>query len=486
MAAPPDVVKRPNPRPPARPGNRHRPRWLTWLLNTLIGLLAISVVITGLGYVYIRTKLADIKRVDIPTLAEDEAGSVMNVLLVGSDTRSNISENLKIITGSVAEGDRTGLSDTMMILHIDPQQGQAAIVSIPRDLWVTVSGSRDRINSAFAIGGPQLLIDTIHENLGISINHYVEVDLEGFKNIVDTVGGLEIYLESPARDDYSGLDLPEAGCVVLDGYQALAYVRSRFYQSYEAGYWRSDVASDLGRIQRQQDFIRRMMRKALNSGLSNPLTLNRLISIGVNNLTIDSAMSTKDIVNLARRFRSLDPDSVDMQTLPTERWITPGGADVQVLLKAEAQPLIDKMNGKAPLDPSAIRTADVSLRVLNGFGGEGAASKTAFALQNVGFSVNGSPGDADAFTYTQTVVRYGPGKEDKAKLVQAYLIAGAIIEEDATLGTVDLAVIVGSDYAGVRPSPAGPDATTATTAPGTTLAPQKPTPESRGAKSPPC
>ncbi|MGH9225884.1 MAG: LCP family protein [Acidimicrobiales bacterium] len=481
MAAPTDVVRRPEPRPPTRSRHRKRPRWLTWLLNTLIALLAMAVVVTGLGYVYLRNKLADIRRVDIPTLADDLPGSVMNVLLVGSDTRSNISENLKIITGSESVGDRDGLSDTMMILHIDPQQGQAAILSIPRDLWITVSGSKDRINSAFAIGGPQLLIDTIQQSLGIAINHYVEVDLEGFKNIVDTVGGLKVYLEAPARDDYSGLDLPEAGCVTLDGYQALAYVRSRHYMSYEAGYWNTDASSDLGRIQRQQDFVRRMMRKALSSGLSNPLTLNRLISIGVNNLTIDSAMSTKDIVNLARRFRSLDPDSVDMQTLPTERWITPGGADVQLLLQTEAQPLIDKINGRAPLAPSAIRPGDVSVRVLNGFGGTGAASTVAFALQNAGFAVPGTPGDADAFTYDKTAVRYAPGKEDKAKLVQSYLAAGAILEEDSTLGTVDLALIVGADYAGVRPAPAGPDAS-----PGTTLAPQTPTPEARGSKSPAC
>ena len=488
MAAPP-VAVRPRGTPPgARPRRRRRPRWLTWLLNTLVALLTIGVVVTGIGYVYLQNKLADIRRIDIPTLSDDEAGKVMNVLMVGSDTRSNISENLKIITGSAAEGSRDGLSDTMMILHIDPQQGQAAILSIPRDLWLNVNGSKDRINTAFAIGGPQLLIETIQENLDIQINHYVEVDLEGFKNIVDTVGGLEIYLDAPARDDFSGLDLPDAGCVTLDGYQALAYVRSRYYMSLEAGVWRSDVSSDLGRIQRQQDFIRRMMRKAVNSGLSNPLTLNRLISIGVNNLTIDSGMSTKDIVNLARRFRSLDPDSIDMQTLPTERYITPGGADVQLLLKDEAQPMIDKINGKAPISPSAIRPSDVSIRVLNGFGGDGAASTAAFALQNQGFSVPGTPGDADSFTYTQSVVRYAPGKHDKAELVRSYLIAGAMVEEDSTLGTVDLALVVGSDYAGVRP---GPDASAgaggaSTAGPGTTLAPQTPTPEARGAKSPAC
>ena len=149
--------------------------------------------------------------------------------------------------------------------------------------------------------------------------------------------------------------------------------------------------------------------------------------------------------------------------------------------------MIDKINGRAPIAPSAIRPGDVTVRVLNGFGGTGAASTAAFALQNAGFAVPGTPGDADSFEYTKTVVRYAPGMEDKAKLVQSYLSAGGLIEEDSTLGTVDLALIVGPDYTGLRPAPAGPDATGGATAgPGTTQAPQTPTPESRGSKQPAC
>lgn len=444
-------------------------------------LLALAVLATGGGYLYLRNQIDKIARVDIPILADDEPGKVMNVLLVGSDTRDNVSGDLSVITGAGSEAGRDGLSDTMMVLHVDPVQQRAAILSIPRDLWTNINGYHDRINSAFAIGGPQLLVRTIQDNLGIKINHYVQVDLEGFRNIVDTVGGLDIHINAPARDHYSGLDLPEAGCVRLDGYQALAYVRSRFYESYEAGRWVTDETSDFGRINRQQDFIRRMMRKALSAGIGNPITLNRLVNIGVSNLTIDSAMSTKDMVNVARRFRSLDADSVDMQTLPTERWITPGGADVQLLIEEEAQPLIDRINGIVPAEVPPVRPSDTRVRVLNGFGGDGAASSTAFALQGLGFLVPGTPGDADSFTYDRTVVRYGPGKQDKAQLLHSYLIAGASLEMDSTLGTVDLALVVGADYAGVRPSPAGPDSS-----PTTTLVPQDPAPEARGSTQPAC
>ena len=329
MALPTDMVsdaassENPPPPPPAPP--RRRTSWRIRVLQGLIVFVTLCVLATAGAYVYVKHQLGRIKRVDIPTLVQDQPGTPMNVLLVGSDSRANTTGDLADETGKATEGDRAGLSDTMMILHVDPGQGKAAILSIPRDLWVTVNGSHDRINAAFADGGPKLLISTIQDNLGIQINHYAEVDFSGFQNIVNTIGGLNVYIDAPAKDTNSGLDLPTAGCVQLDGDQALAYVRSRYYQYYEAGRWVYDTSSDFGRIKRQQDFIRRMLKKAVSSGLSNPLTLNRLISIGVDNLTIDSTMSTSDMVTLAKRFRSLDPDSVDMQTLPTTDYTTAGG-----------------------------------------------------------------------------------------------------------------------------------------------------------------
>ncbi len=481
MATQTDVVREetsPVTRP--GPGKRTRRRWRTRLLKVLIAFVALCVLLAGGGYLYVRHQLGRIKRVPVPGLSEDQPGKVMNVLLVGSDSRANTTGDLAQQAGKASEGDRPGLSDTMMVLHIDPKNGQSAILSIPRDLWIDVNGSKDRVNSAFALGGPQLLIKTIQDDLGVQINHYAAVDFSGFQNIVDTVGGLKVFLDAPARDNYSGLDLPNAGCVQLDGTQALAYVRSRHYQSYEAGQWVSDPTSDFGRIKRQQDFIRRMIRKALASGLSNPLTLNRLIGIGVDNLTIDSTMSSSDMVSVARRFRSLDPDSVEMETLPATPYTTTGGADVLVLNSDEAQPMIDKINGKPPPDPLAVRPGDVQVRVLNGNGGAGSASKAASALQGVGFGVTGS-GDADSFSNATTIIRYAPPSLAKAQLLQRYLSASATLKEDTTLGTADVALVVGVDFTGVRPTPADPDVS-----PATTVAPQPPQPSAKGSSQPAC
>lgn len=480
MAAPTEVaqpVRAPVGPPPRRRRSGHP--WLIRLLKGAIIFVALCLLLSGGGYLYLRHQIGRIKHVDIPTLTPDQPGTTMNVLLVGSDSRANTTGDLADATGKIAEGDRAGLSDTMMILHIDPKQTQAAVLSIPRDLWLNVGGSKDRINSAYAIGGPQLLIKTIQDDLGIQINHYAAVDFSGFQNIVDTIGGLKIYLDAPARDVMSGLDQPHAGCIQLDGYQALAYVRSRYYESYEAGRWVSDPTSDFGRIKRQQDFVRRMLKKAVASGISNPLTLNRLIGIGVANLTIDSTMSSRDMVDLARRFRSLDPDSVEMQTLPATPYTTAGGAQVLLLNTDEAQPLIDRINGKPPPDPSWVRPSDVQLRVLNGNGSSGVASRTAAALQSAGFEITGS-GDADSFSYPSTIIRYGAGGLSKAQLLQRYLGAGASLQQDTTLATADLALVIGADFIGVSATPS------AALSPATTVPPQATPPSAKGSLQPAC
>jgi polyisoprenyl-teichoic acid--peptidoglycan teichoic acid transferase len=161
----------------------------------------------------------------------------------------------------------------MMILHIDPQQEKAGILSIPRDLWVQIPGfkNKQRINIAYdGDRGPHRLITTIRENLGVDIDHFVQVDFDGFRGIVQALGGVNIFFPAPARDHLSELDVPNAGCVKLSPDQALAYVRSRHYQSFESGRWRTDPTSDFGRIQRQQDFMRRVMSAAVKAGIRNP------------------------------------------------------------------------------------------------------------------------------------------------------------------------------------------------------------------------
>ena len=228
------------------------------LLIAFTAFTAFCTFTVGLGYAYVQRKLDAIERLELPALGEDR-GSVMNVLLVGSDTRANLE-------GSVAAGfgkDEVGgqRSDTMMILHVDARAQKAAIVSVPRDLHVPIAGTdfSDRVNVAFALGGPDQLIATVQQALDVTIHHYVEVDFVGFKDIIDTVGGVTVYVPYPVRDSGSGLDIGREGCFELDGQQGLSWFRRRSMEFLIDGTWQADGRGDLGRIERQQDFIRRMM-----------------------------------------------------------------------------------------------------------------------------------------------------------------------------------------------------------------------------------
>jgi polyisoprenyl-teichoic acid--peptidoglycan teichoic acid transferase len=451
------------------------------LLKGSIVFLTVCVIAAGTGYIYLRYQLGRIDRLSIPGL--DDGDGVMNVLLVGSDSRANVTGELAETTGAgQVSGER---SDTIMVLHVDSKQSKAAIFSIPRDLYVPISGTdySDRVNTAFSNDGAAGLIATIQQSLGFPINHYVEIDFVGFRDIVNAVGGVNVYFPSPVRDEVAGLFVDDPGCIKLDGDAGLAFVRSRNYETYESGEWLTDPTADLGRIQRQQDFIRRMLRKAVASGLSNPLTLNRLIGIGVRDVTLDDRMSTGDIVKLARRFRSLDADTVDMLTFPTEP-ADIGGASVLLLDEAEAQPYIDRLNGLGGPDVSgagSARPSDIRVRVLNGYGADGVATEASVGLIDAGFNV-ADRGDADSYNYVGTVIRYAPGAEAKADVLNQYVDGGAIIEEDSTLRTVDVTLVLGADYTGIVTEPSGG---TETTEPPTTAAPPDPSTDAKGAAAGP-
>ena len=191
----------------------------------------------------------DIVRVDgldlVLTSVPDD-GPAENYLLVGSDTREGVDPNSPDFGGI---GDTTEVggrrSDTIMILRRE-KDGGAALLSLPRDLWVEIAGTGEsnRINSAYS-DGPQRLASTITQSLGIPIHHYVEVDFVGFKRIIDQIGGVEICIEYATRDLHTGLDL-QPGCQKLDGVQSLAYARSRYYEEFRDGDWQTDPRSDLG------------------------------------------------------------------------------------------------------------------------------------------------------------------------------------------------------------------------------------------------
>jgi LCP family protein required for cell wall assembly len=230
-----------------------------------------------------------------------------------------------------------------MVLRFDPNTGQSALLSLPRDLWVTISssGHKDRINSAYSVG-PDVLVKTIEDDFGIPINHYVEVGFEGFKRLVDAVGGVSMWFDDTVRDTNTGLYVKGPACAKLGGVQALEFARSRHLQYFSGGRWRDDPSADLGRISRQQFFVKRALSKALSKA-SNPLVLNQLINAAVQSLKVDSGVN---LGSLADRLRALGGANLATYTFPATG-VTIDGKAVLLPDMAAGQPLLDLFSGTA-------------------------------------------------------------------------------------------------------------------------------------------
>jgi LCP family protein required for cell wall assembly len=407
-------------------------------------------------------------------------GSV-TFLILGSDSRAFVSDKAdKASFGSTKEvgGQR---ADAIIVARVEPKSRRGVLVSFPRDLRVRQPGHSGlrRINESFE-NGPQGVIDTIKANFDIPINHYLEVDFAGFRSMVNALGGVRMYVPSPVRDKMTGLDIRAPGCVTLNGSQALAWVRSRHYTYFEAGRWRTDPTGDIGRIDRQQEFVRRLMAQAIERGALNPVRANRLADAAMANLKVDSGFNVRDALRLVQAFQPVGPDAIEMLALPTRE------VGAALTTTADSQPVLDRLRGRVPIGavgetaaprPSRPPVApnDVRVRVLNGTGTAGVAGDTLARLADAGFAPAGS-GDADRFTYTRTEIHYVPRTQAKAELLARYLKGPVRLTADPALRNVDLVLIVGPDFKGVAAPAFAAPTTTATTLPAAPAPAATPTP----------
>ena len=372
--------------------------------------------------------VARIPKVPVDGLAA--SGRPMHVLVVGSDSREDLTpeQRRELGTGS-AEGERT---DTIFLLTV--QGRDAAMLAFPRDLWVPrCDGTVGRINVAQSLGGPGCLVDTVHELSGIDVHHYVSVSFGGFRDVVDAVGGVELCLEDPISDRDAHIDLP-AGCQVLDGRDALGFVRVR------------KIDNDLQRIQRQQRFVQALARE-----VAHPSTmLNPVRVIGLSN-EIGGAVTTSDSVGvtaLARLglgARDLAGGSVPTFTVPVEAGTTSGGAAVLHPLEAEAEALFARFRDGSVLGSGtdALTPGDVRVTVLNGAGVSGLAGQVGELLEGRGYDV-AEIGNADL--RDTTLVRYPPGQRGGAELVAQDLPADTSLQESSEVTVVT--VVLGRDLTG--------------------------------------
>jgi len=273
----------------------------------ICALLPVLLLLAGL--LYADLKFREIRRVSVGNVL-DSGGSGDNILIVGSDTRAGGDPN----TGAQA-GDESGQrSDTVMVLRLEG--GSSKMLSIPRDLIVNIADTKrkDRINASYNAdlgGGPQRLIKTVQQNLGIPINRYMEVDFVTFAGLVDAVGGITIDFPYPAFDTNTGLDIKEAGPQHLNGEQSLAYVRSRHYTEIkEDGKPHEDPTADLGRVQRQQTFLRTVLNKVTDS--HNPVSLFRAGTEIADGIAVDNKLGFWDALRLAWDLKGANPQPVPL------------------------------------------------------------------------------------------------------------------------------------------------------------------------------
>ena len=328
------------------PRRRHR----TWPQRLLLGLncLVIVACFVGAGGLllgrYYGNSLAKVELAAPPTTASgivtpvtDESGATLvtveatpngsgpvetypaadpaakNFLITGADNNACIDASSPY---APAFGNRESMgerSDTVMIMRVDPATKRAAVLSFPRDLWVSLAGSnkKGRINEAYVRDNPQKLIDTLYANFGVGVDHFIQIDFCAFKTIVDGLGGVAVPFEFPARDKNTGLNVPTTGCFTFDGDHALAYVRSRKYQyQTPSGEWKTDGVSDLGRVSRQQDFLRRVLTAALDRGITDPGVARSLITAARENVVVDTGLTITRMLEFAGVLRDFEPGGI--------------------------------------------------------------------------------------------------------------------------------------------------------------------------------
>ena len=433
------------------------------VLATVLSL--VLLIGSGWGWYLGRVADASVNRTDaIPTDGNSGGGgSAMNLLLVGNDSRTTLSKELQseLHTGG-AQGFNT---DTMILVHVPADGSRASFVSFPRDSYVEIPGyGKDKLNAAYAYGrqnapedaseeekagqGAQLLVQTISALTGLKVDHYAEVDLLGFFNLTEVVGGVEVNL-CKAVDDrkYSGAVFP-AGPQVISGADAVKFVRQRH----------GLPRVDLDRIVRQQVFIGGVLRKMLSEDVMLDLGRQRQLAEAASKaLTVDRDL---ELLDLAQQMQSVTAGSIEFQTIPI---VTPDGRDDQgrSIVQLEDEETLHAFFADLSAEPEkpattptptseappAVTPADVTVEVFNGSGTPGLAGTAAEELTAAGYVV-GSTGNADSMDYTRTEIRYAAASKALAtQLAKAVPGAKLTADEDVPAGATQL--VIGSDFNGI-------------------------------------
>ncbi|MGP4016979.1 LCP family protein [Saccharopolyspora sp. 5N708] len=451
--------RRTQPRRPRRgtaTGGRHN-----GVRIVVTALSALVLVVTGYAWANYRHLLNGLATSDVTNDAG--ADGATDVLLVGMDSRTDAHGNplpASVLRELHVGANDAALTDTIILLHIPNDGSSAAGFSFPRDSYVQIPGQgRHKINSAYGRGrddavaahtrrgvadpaelarlggdaGRKLLVRSVEQLTGVSIDHYAEVNLLGFARITEAVGGVPVCLVAPTRDSYSGADF-RAGPQVISGPDALAFVRQRH----------GLPRGDLDRMVRQQAFLAGLTQSVVSGGvLANPTRMRELIRSVQESVLLDSDW---DVLGFADRLRGLAGGSVRFSTIPIENaaYETPDDGQVVLVDPRKVQAAIKRTIDPTTAEPGSAETKAATVDVLNATKSTGLAQRVRTELANRGVSVGGVGNAPKSRT---SVVRYAPGSDAAADRV-AGLLGGLPTEPDESSATGRVRVVIGSDYQG--------------------------------------
>jgi LCP family protein required for cell wall assembly len=460
--------------------------------------VALAVLVLGLdgtAWALYRGVTAGITTTDVISGGRDDGPQ--NILLVGVDSRTDAQGNPlpQDVLDTLHGGPDTGVlnSDTIIVLHVPDGGGAAVAFSIPRDSYVDIPGyRRDKINAAYpatkalaeqrlvaervqdparieaesAQEGRQALIGAVEGLTGLTIDHYAEINLLGFYNLTKAIGGVDVCLRAPAKEELSGIDLP-AGPQTISGADALAFVRQRH----------GLPQSDLSRIRRQQVFLAAVARKILAGGtLTDPNALAGLVDVAQKSVVIDSGW---DLLAFAQRASDLAAGNLEFLTIPTRGVETNSRGDVVLVDRFDVQGFVERRieaqqaaaaaapEKKAAAVPAGLPDDVIASRyvvdVRNGSSTAGLAGTVAVHLGRLGFG-RGIVDNAD--DTAESVVRY-TGSDGAAARAVAAQLGGIAVDSTDEVTPGHLLVVIGADFdPSVVPAPAKPGP-----APTTTLSP---------------
>lgn len=423
-----------------------------WVAIPLVIVLVLGGI-AGYGAWYYYSLQGDMQ-VEIGEITPpEEEQDPFNVLLVGSDSREGLTEaeQLELGAGTVDENGNliTGeRADTLIVAHIDPETDHVTMVQFPRDYYIEhANGEMGKINEALQDGRNEL-VKTVEKVTGIEINKYAQVNIAGFRDLVDAVDGVDVCIAEPIPfDDATGIEVTpeEVGMVHFDGDRAIRFVRSR--KVFGEG--------DFARIQNQQKFLSAALNKVTSPGTFLDLgKLGRLKDVAGHNVVIDNNTTLIGLLHVLQRFKSFDPQNYEAYTAPNFGAVTmdsglsivaPDLDTLAVMFDAIANNESPKDADNVPdIDPATIRVG-----IYNGTGEDGVADSAKGKLQNATMSEGSTEGvqvvdlaNADRLNYRHTVIVYEVEQEKMAQFVAA-AIPGAVLKEGDTRSGVDVEVIVG-------------------------------------------